>query len=425
MPVSGPSDVQLALEDAHRAAWAMVVATALRITRDLDLAEDCAQEAYTAALKSWPRDGVPANAAAWLTTITKRRAVDAVRRAATLRSKLPLLVEAQTAAVDGGMAESAWSGKAARAIPDERLRLIFLCCHPALAPEAQMALTLRLVCGLSTADIARAFLVSDTTMGARLTRAKRKIATARIPFAMPDAAELSDRLAVVLGVIYLLFTAGHAAPSGDTLTRDALLDRSLHLARLMAELMPHEPESHALLALLLVTGARRATRVDASGAALRLEEQDRAKWDRAAIREARTLVDDASRAGPLGRFGLQAEIALCHAEAPTYAETDWARIVLLYDRLLSLWPSPVVALNRAVAVFVSAGPQPALAEVDALEADGRLADYHYLFAIKAELLDRLGRADEAASALRRAVQLVRNDAERQFLSKRLQSLHRN
>ncbi len=403
----------------------MVVAAAVRITRDLDLAEDCVQEAYAAALKSWPRDGVPANAAAWLTTITKRRAVDAVRRAATLRSKLPLLVEAQTAAVDGGTAESARSTQVATVIPDERLRLIFLCCHPALAPEAQIALTLRLVCGLSTADIARAFLVSDTTMGARLTRAKRKIATARIPFAMPDEAEFSDRLAVVLGVIYLLFTAGHAAPSGDTLTRDALLDRSLHLARLMAELMPHEPESQALLALLLVTGARRATRVDASGAALRLEEQDRAKWDRTAIREARTLIDDASRAGPLGRYGVQAEIALCHAEAPTYAETDWARIVLLYDRLLSLWPSPVVALNRAVAVFVSAGPQPALVEVEALEADGRLADYHYLFAIKAELLDRLGRADEAASALRRAVQLVRNDAERQFLSKRMQSLHRN
>lgn len=424
-----PAAVETAIVEAHRREWALVLAATMRVARDLDLAEECVQEAYAAALAAWPRDGIPKNPGAWLLTIARRRAIDAVRRSQSLRSKLPLLVEpeSQEPAVEAGPEDPVTpnvedADDSEDAIPDERLRLVFLCCHPALAQEAQMALTLRLVCGLATADIARAFLVTEATMAARITRAKRKISAARIPYRMPRAAELPERLRAVLGVIHLLFTAGHTAPSGPSLVRPELVDRALELARMLRALMPDEPEARGLLALLLVTDARRATRVDDDGRLLRLEEQDRSRWDRSAIGEAHDLIVAGLRGATPGRYLLQAAIAALHAEAPTYEETDWPRIVTLYDHLLSVWPSPVVALNRAVAVSMVSGPVVALEEVEALERDGRLSDYQYLPAVKADLLARLGRWAGAAAAYRRALDLTANEAERAFLSGRLAAL---
>ena len=295
---------------------------------------------------------------------------------------------------------------------------IFTCCHPALAPEAQIALTLRLVCGLATPDVARALLVAEATMAARLTRAKKKIAAARIPYVVPSGAELPERVDAVLTVIHLLYASGHTAYSGAELTRDELSDRALDLARMLHGLMPDEREAAGLLALLLVHHARRATRTDASGALLRLEDQDRSAWDRELIAEADRLLVIALRAGPAGRFTLQAAIAALHAQAPSYAETDWPQILTLYDELLRVWPSPVVELNRAVAVSMVDGPEAALAEVEALERDRRLAGYPYLPATKADLLHRLGRDEEAAGAYAAARELSDNAAERDFLAAR-------
>ena len=416
------ADVEAAVADAHRRGWALVLAATARVARDLDLAEECVQEAYAAALASWGRDGIPDNPAAWLTTAAKRRAMDAVRREQTFRSKLPLLVEPQETEDEVAIDEPA-AVEPGDVVPDERLRLIFMCCHPALAQEAQLALTLRLVCGVTTADIARALLVSEPTMAARMTRAKKKISAARIPDRLPEAAELPDRLRAVLGVIHLLFTAGHTAPSGASLVRNDLADQSLRLARMLRELMPDEREVRGLLALLLVTDARRATRVDADGRLLRLEDQDRSLWDRAAMAEAHDLIVDGLRGGRPGRYVLQAAIASLYAEAPSYDQTDWPQIVTLYDELLSVWPSPVVALNRTVAVSMVSGPAQALEEVAELEKDGRLARYQYLPAIKADLLHRLGRSEEASSAYRRALGLTENDAEREFLARRLAGPH--
>ncbi|MDT7839744.1 RNA polymerase sigma factor [Streptomyces justiciae] len=416
------TDARRAVADAHRREWAFVLAATVRVARDLDLAEECVQEAYVAAMTTWERDGIPGNPAAWLTTAAKRRAMDAIRRERTFRSKLPLLMEPEEAVDDLDLDGSTDQEKAVDpedVVPDERLRLIFTCCHPALAREAQLALTLRLVCGLPTPDVARALLVSEQTMAARITRAKKKISTARIPYRVPRPAELPDRLAAVLGVLHLLFTAGHTAPSGPTLMRTDLTDRALHLARTLRDLMPDEPEVRGLLALLLVTDARRATRTGADGRLLRLEEQDRSLWDRAALAEAHALIVAGLRGGRAGRYLLQAAIASLYAEAPTYEETDWPQIVTLYDRLLSLWPSPVVALNRTVPVSMALGPAIALAQVEALEQDDRLARYQYLPAIKADLLRRLGRTSEAAAAYRRAVLLTDNEAERTFLTERL------
>jgi len=417
-----PADVETAVADAHRRGWALVLAATARVARDLDLAEECVQEAYAAALASWGRDGIPDNPAAWLTTAAKRRVMDAVRREQTFRSKLPLLVEPEETEDEVAIDEPAVV-EPGDLVPDERLRLIFMCCHPALAQEAQLALTLRLVCGVTTADIARSFLVSEPTMAARMTRAKKKISAARIPFRLPGAAELPDRLRAVLGVIHLLFTAGHTAPSGASLVRTDLVDQSLRLARMLRELMPDEREVWGLLALLLVTDARRATRVDADGRLLRLEDQDRSLWDRRAMAEAHDLIVDGLRGGRAGRYVLQAAIASLYAEAPSYDQTDWPQIVTLYDELLSVWPSPVVALNRTVAVSMVSGPAQALEEVAELEEDGRLARYQYLPAIKADLLHRLGRSEEASIAYRQALELTENDAEREFLARRLAGPH--
>ena len=400
-----------AVADAHRREWAMVLAATVRVTRDLDLAEECVQDAYTAALREWARDGVPARPGAWLTTAARHNALDLFRRANTLRSKLHLLVEpaneeSELAPPDEPLAS-----------PDDPLRLIFLCCHPALALEAQVALTLRLVCGVATPDVASAFLVSESTMAARITRAKKKIVAARIPFRLPAAAELPDRLDAALTVVHLLFSTGHTAPSGVDLTRVDLMARALELARLLADLMPDEPEVRGLLALLVASHARRATRVGADGRLLLLSEQDRSAWDRAAIMAADELVVGALRAGRPGRFTLEAAIATLHAIAPSYDDTDWPQILVLYTELLAVWPSPVVALNRAVAMSMVDGPAAALAVVEVLEADGRLAGYRYLFAVKADLLR--GLEQDARPAYEAALALTDNAAERAFLERRL------
>ena len=406
-------DVQRAVADAHRREWAFVLASTTRTTRDLDLAEEAVQDAYVSALTAWARDGVPSAPGAWLTTAARRNALNALKRGQVLRTKLPLLLEREPAEEDDPMETGGPD-----TILDDRLRLVFTCCHPALAGEAQVALTLRLVCGVATGDIAQAFLVSEPTMAARLTRAKKKIAAARIPYVVPAAEDLPARLDAVLGVIHLLYTMGHTAPSGEDLVRADLAERAIGLARMLRDLLP-EPEVLGLLALLIVNHARRATRTDADGRLLRLADQDRAAWDRAAIAEGDRLVLAALDAGPPGRYTLQAAIAALHAEAETYDRTDWAQILALYDALLEAWPSPVVALNRAIAVGMVAGPAAALAEVERLEDGGALARYHYLPATKADLLVRLDRRAEAVPAYRAALDLVDNDAERAFLAERL------
>ena len=384
-----------------------MLAATVRVTRDLDLAEDAVQEAYVSALGAWERDGVPDRPGAWLTTAARRVALNALARGKTLRTKLPLLLEPEATEM---------SVEEPDPIPDDRLRLVFTCCHPALAREAQVALTLRLVCGVATPDIAHAFRVSEPTMAARITRAKKKIAAAGIPFAVPE--HLTERLDPVLTVIHLLATTGHAAPSGDALVRVDLFDRALDLARMLRLLLPDEREVGGLLALLLVHSARAATRVDDEGRLLRISEQDRLSWDAGAITEADALVVASLRAGPPGRFTLQAAIAALHAQAPSYEDTDWPQLLELYDALLRVWPSPVVALNRAVVVAQVLGEEAALDEIDAIERDGRLASYRYLPATKADLLRRLGRHEEAGEAYRAALALTENETERAFLSRR-------
>ena len=388
-----------------------MLAATVRVTRDLDAAEESVQEAYVAALEAWSRDGVPARPGAWLTTVARRNALNAIARRRTLQAKLPLLLEPEAIEMDEPTEDTT--------IPDDRLRLVFTCCHPALAREAQVALTLRLVCGVGTADIAHAFLVAEPTMAARLTRAKRKIAAAGIPYVVPGPADLPARLDAVLTVVHLLSTTGHTAPSGDTLVRIELADRALDLARMLHALLPAEREVAGLLALLLVHDARHATRTDEAGRLVRLEDQDRSAWDRAAIARADQLVDAALRDGPPGRFTLQAAIAALHAQAPTYEDTDWPQILALYDELLRTWPAPVVALNRAVAVAMVHGPAAGLAEVEALERGGQLAGYRYLPGTKADLLRRLGRHEEAADAYRAALALTDNATERAFLAEQL------
>jgi RNA polymerase sigma-70 factor (ECF subfamily) len=407
-----------AVADAHRREWAFVLAATARVAGDLDLAEECVQDAYVSALEAWSRQGVPRNPGAWLTTAARHRAIDVLRRDTTLRRKLPLLVEPDEAAPHQP-GDPAGAGEGGVMIPDDRLRLIFTCCHPALAREAQVALTLRLVCGLSTAEIAQAFLVSEPTMAARVTRAKKKISGARIAYRVPAAPELPDRLDAVLTVVHLLYTTGHTAPGGGHLVRDDLVDRAIGLARMLCLLMPDEPEIRGLLALLLLTDARRATRCAPDGRLLLLEEQDRSRWDRAAIDEGTALVRAALRGGRPGRFALQAAIAAVHAQAPAYGDTDWRQILGLYDLLARAWTSPVVALNRAVALAMAEGPEAGLAALAHLERDDRLAGYRYLPAAQADLLRRLGRTEEAAQAYRRALELTANQPEREFIAHRL------
>jgi RNA polymerase sigma-70 factor (ECF subfamily) len=424
-----------AVADAHRREWAFVLAATVRVTRDIDVAEECVQDAYARALTRWGVDGVPANPAAWLTTVARRRAIDVGRRDATMRRALPLLVTDD--AVDGPDADPGAGGGSSRpetetdaetdagggaAVPDDRLRLIFVCCHPALAQPARVALTLRLLCGLTTAEVARAFLVSEPAMAARITRAKKKIAAARIPYRVPAAGELPERLAAVLDAVNLVFTTGHTAPVGADLVRQDLVRRALDLARLLRALMPTDPDVAGLLALILLTDARRDTRQDASGRLLLLAEQDRSRWDRRAIAEGMALITDAARGGRPSRYALLAAIAAVHARAPEWDATDWARIVALYDELVTIWPSPVVALNRAAAVGFAVGPEAGLAALDELAADPRLAGYSYLAATRADFLRRLGRLAEAETAYTEALMLTQNTVERDFLRGRLANL---
>ena len=390
-----------------------MLAATVRVTRDLDLAEECVQDAYAAALQTWGERGIPARPGAWLTTAARRRALDLLRRDSTLQRLMPLLVEDESfdAPVPGDAQ-----------IPDDRLRLICTCCHPALAPEARVALTLRLVCGLTTAEVARSFLVSEATMAARITRAKKKIALARIPYRVPDAAELPARVGAVLDVVHLLYTAGHTAPAGERLGRADLVERALDLARILRALLPRDPDVAGLLALILLTDARRGSRLDEQGRLVLLADQDRTRWDGAAIQEGVALVKEALRCRPPGRYALQAAIAAVHCESPTWEQTDWAELVGLYDALLAVWPSPVVALNRAVAVSFANGPQAGLELLDQLGAEPVLATYGYLAASRADCLRRLGRIDEARIAYREALFLTENAVERAFLEERIATL---
>ena len=406
-----------ALAGAHRREWAYVLAATVRVTSDLDLAEECTQEAYVSALETWPRAGVPANPGAWLTTKARHKALDRLRRETVLRRKLPLLVEPDAAPVD--LADDVVTTLSDSGVPDDRLRLIFTCCHPALAADAQVALTLRLVCGVATPDVARAFLVPEATMAARITRAKKKISTARIPYRVPTTAELPARLDAVLTTVHLLFSTGHTAPAGSDLVRPDLCAAAVDLARTLAQLLPRAAEVRGLLGLLLLTDARRGTRTDPDGNLVLLAQQDRARWNPYAITEGLRHTAEALMSPDCGRFTLQAAISGVHAVAVSSDDTDWPRIVVLYDRLLALWDSPVVALNRAVAVSFASGPEQGLALVEALGEDPRLAGYPYLPATRADLLRRLTRFDDAAQAYREALRQNGNDAEREFLQARL------
>jgi RNA polymerase sigma-70 factor (ECF subfamily) len=386
-----------------------VLAATVRVTRDLDLAEECTQDAYTHALSSWATGGIPDRPGAWLTTVARNRALDALRRAAALRRTLPLLAMEEPVA---GPAE------------DDLLRLIFTCCHPALSADAQVALTLRLLCGLSTAEVARAFLVPHATMAARITRAKKKITAARIPYRVPGADELGERLGAVLAVLHLVFSTGHTAPIGATLARRDLVHAALDLTRMLHRRLPGHAEVAGLLALLLLTDARRDTRVGADGGLVLLAEQDRSRWDAGQIAEGSALLAEALGAAPPSRYAVQAAIAAVHAEAPTWADTDFAEIVGLYDVLRELWPSPVVELNRAVALGERDGPQAGLDALTPLLAEPALATYGYLSATRADFLRRLGRRAEAAEAYEEALTLTDNDVERAFLAGRLAEVRR-
>ena len=407
--------VAAAVAEAHRREWGFVLAATVRVTRDLDAAEECVQEAYAEALTAWETRGVPAAPGGWLTIVARRRALDLVRRRATLHTRLPLLLEPDEQVGPEAALERT-------DIPDDRLRLIFVCCHPMLTREAQVALTLRLLCGLSTGDVARAFLVSEPTMAARITRAKKRIAARRVPYRVPPAAELPERLGAVLEVVHLLFTTGSTAPSGASLQRRDLTERALDIARMLHRLLPDRGGVAGLLALILLTDARRHTRTAPDGRLLQLAEQDRARWDRAAIAEGLALVRAALRHRPPSRYALMAAINAVHAEAPTWAATDWAEIAGLYDALFEIWPSPVVALNRAIAIGHAEGPQAGLAALDRLAAEPQLVGYHYLPAARAEFLRRLARIDDARVAYQEALLLAENTVERDFLAAQLARL---
>jgi RNA polymerase sigma-70 factor (ECF subfamily) len=406
--------VEAAVADAHRREWAFVLAATVRVTGDLDLAEECVQDAYARALTAWPASGIPSKPGAWLTTVARRRATDLGRRRQLHHRVLPLLVEPVTTPGPGEVDHPE--------IVDDRLRLIFTCCHPAISTETQVALTLRLVCGLTTAEISRVFLVQEATMAARLTRAKKKIALARIPFRVPPLDQLSDRIDAVLSVVHLMYTTGHTSPVGTDLIRRDLIERSLDLARLLRTLLPENADVAGLLALIVLTDARRSTRVSDQGNLVLLADQDRERWDHGSIDEGVRLVHEALGRHPPGRYALMAAIAAVHAEAPTWDATDWAEIVGLYDLLLDIWPSPVVALNRAVAVGLSVGPEAGLGALEALSAEPVLAAYSYLASARADFLSRLDRKGEARAAYQEALLLSENEVERAFLTDRLRQM---
>ncbi|MFG2780150.1 RNA polymerase sigma factor [Streptomyces prunicolor] len=408
-------DVEEAVAAAFREEWGQVVATLIRVTGDWDLAEECAQDAFAQALDRWRRDGIPRRPGAWLTTTARNRALDVLRREAVGAAKLR---EVGVLGRDEGPYDPEYDGDDS-GVEDDRLRLLFTCCHPALPIEARVALTLRTLAGLTTPEIARAFLVPEATMAQRLVRAKKKIRNAGIPYRVPPAHLLPERTTGVLGVVYLLFNEGYAASSGAELVRTNLCAEAIRLARVLARLMPDEPEVLGLLALLLLHDARRGTRVDAAGELVTLEDQDRTAWDRAEVDEGADLLETALRRGRPGPYQIQAAIAACHTTALTAADTDWADIAGLYGELERFVPSAVVRLNRAVAVGMAQHPDAGLELVAELERSGELTDYHLLPATRADLLRRGGRTREAAVAYERALELVENAAERRFLERRL------
>jgi RNA polymerase sigma-70 factor (ECF subfamily) len=408
---------QDALERSFREESARALATLIRLLGDFDLAEEALQEAFATAVTAWPADGVPDSPRAWLVAVARRRAIDRLRRAKRFEAKARELVSGQPVAVD----EEAEP----EPVEDDRLRLVFTCCHPALAREAQVALTLRTICGLTTEEIARAFLVPLPTMAQRLVRAKEKIRAAGIPYAVPRASSIEERLESVLAVVYLVFNEGYAATAGDALVRTELCQEAIRLGRLLVELGAGRAEwreADALLALMLLHDARREARVAADGSLVLLENQDRSLWDKGRIAEGLERVERSLRAGRAGPYALQAAIAALHVRAERPSETDWRQIAGLYDLLLRVLPTPVVELNRAVAVAMVDGPERGLLLLDALAARGELRGYHLLPAARADLLRRLGRVDEAREAYRAAARLASLEPERRFLEGRASSL---
>ena len=396
------------IERAFRAEFGRAVASLVRTFGDIDIAEDAVQEAFEVALQRWPTRGVPPSPAGWIITTAGNKGIDRLRREASRNERHQQA--ALLSAADGGADMGA--------VDDDRLRLIFTCCHPALATHAQVALTLRLVAGLQTPEIARAFLVPETTMSQRLVRAKKKIRTANIPYRVPEHGELPNRLRSVLAVIYLVFNEGYLATEGERLVREELCAEAIRLAWLLVELMPDEPEAGGLLGLLLLTEARRPARVARDGSLIRLADQDRMLWNRDLINQGHAWVRHCLRENRPGPYQIQAAIAAVHAAAPTAAATDWSQILRLYDQLLALTPTPVVALNRAIAIAERYGPAHALVIVDGL----RLGRYHLYHATRGELLDRLGRTEEAAAAYRHALSLATNSPERRHIETRLRAL---